>query len=60
MDLNNMLTERSITQKRMYVFLSNLYTQREAQTHNTKIKSHMFHQRSQPGAPMAQFKKQSA
>ena len=31
-------------------FSSNLYTQRGAQTHNPKIKSHMLYQLSQPDA----------
>ena len=30
------------------LFLGNLYTQYGAQTHNTKIKSHIFHRLSQP------------
>lgn len=33
-------------------FLSNHYTQRGAQTQNSEIKSRMFHQPSQPGAPI--------
>ena len=33
------------------LFLSNLYTQQGAQTHNPEIKSRMLHRLSQPGAP---------
>lgn len=36
-------------------FLSYLYTQRGAQTHNPEIKSSMLYQLSQPGAPRAWF-----
>ena len=41
----------------LFIFLSNLYTQREAQTHNPEIRSHMLHQLSQPGAPLLLFLK---
>ena len=37
------------------LFLSNLYTQRGAQTHNPKIKHHMLHQLSRPGVPPCVF-----
>ena len=33
------------------LFLSNLYTQHEAQNHNSKIRSQMFYQPSQPDTP---------
>ena len=33
------------------LFLSNLYTQHGARTHNLEIKSHMLYWLSQPGAP---------
>ena len=33
-----------------FLILSNLYTQRRAQTHNPQIESHMLHRLSQPGA----------
>lgn len=33
------------------LLLSNLYTQRRAQTHHPGIKSHTFHRPSQQGAP---------
>ena len=38
-----------------YVFLSNLYTQYGAQTHDPKIKSHRLYQISHPGAPLSIF-----
>ena len=37
------------------VFLSDIYTQRGARTHNSEIKSHMLHRLSQPGTPFKTF-----
>ena len=34
-----------------FIYLSNLYTQHGAQTHNLEIKSCMLFQLTQPGAP---------
>ena len=34
-----------------FFFLSNLYTQRGARTHNPSIERRTFHRLSQPGAP---------
>ena len=34
-----------------FIYLSNLYTQHGARTHDPEIKSHIFFQLSQPGAP---------
>ena len=42
-----------------FIFLSNLYTQHGARTHNPKMKIHAVHQPSQPGTPASlQFSKQ--
>ena len=43
-----------------FYFLSNLYTQREAQTHNPEIKSRMLWRMSQPDSPCSEgvFKSQ--
>ena len=37
------------------VFLSKLYAQHGARTHDPKIKSHMLYSLSQPGAPNMMF-----
>lgn len=38
-----------------FFFVSNIYSQRGAQTHGSRIKCHILYQRSQPGTPLLTF-----